>query len=285
MSKVVIKFLILLFFGFGIEFFIAFCYNFCSGEIMKPIAEKILDKKYFIFDIDGTLIDSMSMWSFIDQYILFEKFGITASQEDLKIFRDSVIYNDKNIYGDIYMIYYEELIKLFNLDVSAYRFQEMRNEILNYLSIYELDYKLGADKFLNLIAGQGKKIAVATTTTYSQYEIYENKNQNLIKKAPLKKLIDVAVLCEDVKRKKPDPEAYLLAMKKLGAKPEECIVFEDSLNGIISAKDAGVEVCAIYDDSAKNEQDIIEKIADYKVESFDELVRILEPALKGRNFE
>lgn len=252
---------------------------------MKPITEKILDKKYFIFDIDGTLIDSMSMWNLVDQHILFEKFGISASQEDIKAFRDSVIYDDKNVHGNIYMIYYEELVKLFNLDVSAQEFKAMRNELSNYISIYELDYKSGADKFLNLISEQGKKIAVATTTTYSQYDIYENKNQNLIKKAPFKKLIDVAVLCEDVKRKKPDPEAYLLAMKKLGAKPEECIVFEDSLNGVISAKDAGIEVCAIFDESAKSEQEIIEKIADYKIASFDELVKILEPALKWKNLE
>ena len=43
----------------------------------------------------------------------------------------------------------------------------------------------------------------------------------------------------------------------------------------MSAKNAGIEVCAVYDESAANEQDVIEKIADYKVESFDELIKIL----------
>lgn len=64
-------------------------------------------------------------------------------------------------------------------------------------------------------------------------------------------------------------------MQKLGAKPEECIVFEDSLNGVISAKSAGIEVCAVYDESSANEQDIIDKIADYKIETFDELIKLL----------
>ena len=57
------------------------------------------------------------------------------------------------------------------------------------------------------------------------------------------------------------------AIEKLGAKPEECIVFEDSINGVISAKEAGLEVCAVFDKTAAGEQDLIDKIADYKVYS------------------
>ena len=128
---------------------------------------------------------------------------------------------------------------------------------------------------LKLLKELGKKIGVATTTTRKQYSIYEDLNTKMIKQAPLKKLVDEAVLCEDVTRKKPDPEAYLLVMKKLGARPEECLVFEDSLNGVMAAKTAGIEVCSVYDESARSEQDIIAKIADYKVESFEEFIKIL----------
>ena len=143
------------------------------------------------------------------------------------------------------------------------------------MSVNELDYKEGAADFLNALSMLGKKIGVATTTTKKQYSIYEELNQKMIKQAPLKKLVDAAVLCEDVTRKKPDPEAYLKVMQLLGAKPNECIVFEDSLNGVMAAKTAGIEVCSVYDESAKTEQDIISKIADYKVSSFAELVKML----------
>ena len=242
---------------------------------MKKIDAKLLDKKCFIFDIDGTLVDSMGMWNLVDQKVLCDKFGIYVDQMDIKMFRDSVLYNAQNVHGDIYKIYYDELVKFFNLGVTGEEFEFFRLELSNYLSINEIDYKKGAADFLKYVSELGKKIGVATTTTRAQYNIYEEKNQKMIKAAPLKKFVDVAVLCDDVIRKKPDPEAYLLVMKKLGAKPEDCIVFEDSLNGILAAKNAGIEVCAVYDDSAKNEQEIIDKIADYKFESFEELIKIL----------
>lgn len=243
---------------------------------MKQIYSGILDKKYFIFDIDGTLVDSMGMWNLVDQKVLLDNFGINVDPMEIKMFRDSVLYNSQNVHGDIYMIYYEELIKFFNLGITVDEFRKLRHDLSNYLSVYELDFKPGAGEFLNIIKQLGKKVGIATTTMKRQYDIYENQNQRMIKKAPLKKLVDAAVLCEDVTRKKPDPEAYLFVMQKLGAKLEECIVFEDSLNGVISAKDAGIEVCAVYDDSAANEQDLIAKIADYKVESFDELIKALK---------
>lgn len=242
---------------------------------MKKIDQKMLDKKYFIFDIDGTLVDSMPMWNLVDQKVLFENFGIQVDPMDIKVFRDSVLYNSQNVHGDIYMIYYEELIKYFNLGISAEEFRMLRHDLSNYLSINELDFKPGAAEFLNILKLFGKKIGIATTTIKRQYDIYENHNQKMIKQAPLKKLVEAKVLCEDVTRKKPDPEAYLKVMQLLHAKPEECIVFEDSLNGILAAKDAGIEVCAVFDESAANEQDVIDKIADYKVESFAELIKIL----------
>ena len=64
---------------------------------MKEVNESLLDKKYFIFDIDGTLIDSMGMWTYIDQIIIQKHLGIEVSADELKIFRDSVLYNLGNI--------------------------------------------------------------------------------------------------------------------------------------------------------------------------------------------
>ena len=242
---------------------------------MKEITDKLLNKKYFIFDIDGTLVDSMPMWNLIDQKVLYDNFGIAVAGEDIKAFRDSILYDDRHVSGDIYAIYYEEFVKLFNLGITGKEFKKLRYELATYLSTYELDFKEGAAEFLNALKLIGKKIGVASTTTKKQYSIYENSNQKMIKKAPLKTMVEVLVLCEDVTRKKPDPEAYVLAMQKLGAKPEECIVFEDSLNGVMAAKTAGIEVCCVYDPSAHNEHDIIDKIADYKVDSFATLVKIL----------
>ena len=77
---------------------------------MKKITDKILDKKYFIFDIDGTLVDSMGMWNLVDQATIYNQTGQTVSVDDIKIIRDSVLYDPNNIGGDIYNLFYHKIL-------------------------------------------------------------------------------------------------------------------------------------------------------------------------------
>ena len=148
---------------------------------MKEITGKILDKKYFIFDIDGTLVDSMVMWNFIDQKVLFDNFGINVAAEDIKAFRDSILYDDRHVSGDIYAIYYEEFVKLFNLGITGKDFKRLRYNLATNLSVNELDFKDGAADFLNALSMLGKKIGVATNkthriTSFSNSQFQKGKN-------------------------------------------------------------------------------------------------------------
>ena len=247
----------------------------CEVGVVKDITIDLLKKKYFIFDIDGTLIDSMGMWSLVDQKLVYEYTGRLVEEMELKAFRDGVLYHIGNVHGNIYMIYYEELIRHYGLDLTAEEYNDRRQEMSQKISENELDYKPGAGEFLRLLKGLGKKIGVVTTTTTQQYDIYENRNEKICKQAPLKAVVDKKVLCEDVQRKKPDPEAYLKIVHLFGCKPEECLVFEDSFNGIVAAKTAGLDVVAVRDNSASNERELIDKVADYKVDSFDEMIKAL----------
>ncbi len=243
---------------------------------MKQISNEILDKKCFIFDIDGTLVDSMEMWNLVDQAAIFNSSGQMVEAEEIKALRDSVLYAQNNIEGNIYELFYAEVIKQYGLGISVEEYKRARHDYAVHISTNELDFKPGAAEFLNVVKALGKKIGIATTTTRSQLDIYSEQNQRMKAQAPLKKLADAIVACEDVKRKKPDPEAYLKVVKLLGAKKGDCIVFEDSLSGAISAKDAGLEVVVVYDESAKGEQHYLEMIADYKVDSFNEIINSLE---------
>ena len=242
---------------------------------MKKITDKILDKKYFIFDIDGTLVDSMGMWNLVDQATIFNQTGIEVPVEDIKMLRDSVLYSENNIGGDIYDIFYQEVVNTFGMNITSEQYGVLRRELADYISINELDFKPGAAEFLQILRSLGKKIGITTTTTRRQFEIYSKQNEKMVNKAPMKELASAIITCEDVERKKPDPEAYLKTVEKLGAKKKDCIVFEDSLSGAIAAKSAGLDVISVYDDSAKFEQDRLAKIVDYKIESFDELIKIL----------
>ncbi len=85
--------------------------------------------------------------------------------------------------------------------------------------------------------GSGIILGICTTAN--------ERAANAIARGMLKEINFSFVLAGDVvSRKKPDPEIYLLALEKTGFKPEECIVVEDSRNGVLAAKDAGMNIIA-----------------------------------------
>ena len=242
---------------------------------MEQITGKLLDKKYFIFDIDGTLVDSMEMWSTIDQVAILRASGEFVDTEDVKTIRDSVIYGENNLGGNIYNAFYAELIALFHLNMTVEEYKESRKELADRLSKEQVTFKPGAGEFLQILKLLGKKIGIATTTTKGQIDLYSNHNKNMSHVANLQRVADSIVTFEDVTFKKPHPEAYFKVVEQLGAKPEDCVVFEDSLPGVMAAKEAGLDVVAVFDKSAENEQEFIAQLADYQVESFDEIIKIL----------
>ena len=68
-----------------------------------------------------------------------------------------------------------------------------------------------------------------------------------------------------------NPEIYLNIMSKYNSKPEKCLVFEDSLVGAMAAKNAGIDVCIIYDEYSDGDRTEINRLADYTVSNFKEL--------------
>lgn len=243
---------------------------------MKDIKD-LLKKKYFIFDIDGTVVDSMGMWNRVDQEIIYKKTGKLVDLMEIKAFRDSVIYNLVNVKGNIYLAFYKELINHYGIDMTVEEYDRIRSQMSGYISVNKLEYKAGAGEFIKILKDMGKKIGVGTTTTSAQYDIYENQNKKMQEIASLRDLVDVKVLCEDVEKKKPDPEVYLKVVEMFGCSPEECVVFEDSLNGIMAGKLAGIDVVSVYDDSSVDEMEKIKSVADYQIDSFTDLMDCLFP--------
>jgi len=93
---------------------------------------------------------------------------------------------------------------------------------------------------LSRLKSRGYKLAVASNSVRNSVEI-------MMHKSGLDRFLDAMVSNEDVRHAKPDPEIYLMAMKLLGVKPEECLVVEDNENGIQSARAAGCQVMIVQD--------------------------------------
>ena len=76
----------------------------------------------------------------------------------------------------------------------------------------------------------------------------------------------------EVDKDKSEPDVYLLAAERLNLNPQECIVFEDIIEGVKSAKKGGFTVCGVYDDSSAKDAKEIREFADYYISSFSELL-------------
>lgn len=151
------------------------------------------------------------------------------------------------------------------IDTSLYTafLFDMRGTIVRQQEENEVITTPGLKEFLDLLKEEEKKLAVVTSSSREQLEF-------LLKFLDLDAYFDVTVARDDVKETKPSPEPYLKALELLGVGAEEAIAFEDSVTGITSAKDAGIFVVGVGEESI---DPAILEVADMHVKNF---LKILE---------
>ena len=204
--------------------------------------------------MDGTLIDSMGVWTHIDVEYLGER--NIPFPEDLhdsisgKCFHDTAIYFKER----------------FNLSESLEEIEAEWHEMSEYKYAHEVDLKPGAREFLDLIKAKGIKLGIATSNSRALTELVLN-NRNL------SKYFDYVLTGCDTFKSKPDPEVYLTAAKGLGVKPEKCLVFEDIVPGIMAGKNAGMKVCGVDDKYSKDSTDLKKEKADYFIYSYYDILK------------
>lgn len=206
-----------------------------------------------IFDLDGTLLDSMWVWKQIDHDFLLKR-GIAVP--------------------DDYMLAVAHLGAYQTAIYTAERFglPETPEQMIDEWVEMAVDYytnkvklKKSAYEYLEMLYNKGVKLAVATANDESLY-------LPALKHTGIEKFFSAVVNVNDVERKKGFPDIYWLACEKMGVKPEESAVYEDIYMGICGAKDGGFIAVGVYDEtSAPDEQKIREK-ADRYIYDFEELL-------------
>lgn len=132
----------------------------------------------------------------------------------------------------------ENIIKNLKLNVKVNDFYKKRTEIFLKLVKKELKLMDGLMYSLKLFKKNNYRIGLASSGTKEYIDIVLNKFN-------LHSYFDVIISGDDVKKGKPDPEVYLVAVKKLGLNPRECVALEDATTGIESAKNAGCKCIAV----------------------------------------
>lgn len=230
------------------------------------------NKKVIIFDMDGTLIDSVGIWNQVDIALLSRICpDVDVSAQDTQLLRDHAL-RDFSKSHNPYLDYCEMLGKMYCSDLRAEDIYALRYEIaLEYLRNV-VDYKENADCFVRKLKSEGYTLVIASTTKRANIEIYRTLNTNIRSKANIDDYFTAVYTREDVTEIKPHPEVYLRVLYDLNVSANECIVFEDSLVGIEASKAAGITTVAVYDSHSDKERDIINNICDYHIASYSEVM-------------
>ena len=211
-----------------------------------------------LFDMDGTLYDTESTSIFA--------WAVAGREYGLSIPRRFMVECIGLPTRDIEKKFYSELSR--DIDYREFRARKLKvmSDIIESAGV---DFKPGVHEVLACIKKLGLLSAVVTSTTTSR-ALYNLEAGGILKS------FDTVVSGDMVKKGKPAPDCYILAAKKLGLKTSECLVAEDSRNGILAASAAGC-VSVLIPDILEPDSDML-AAADYVKKDLTELAELLEGA-------
>ena len=206
-----------------------------------------------IFDMDGTLLDSMPMWQGLGTGLL-RHFGVEPAPDLLERLKPMTLRQG--------VVYCRET---YHLDASEEELMAMLERRVDDFYHSEVQAKPGVQKFLSLLKMEGVWMYVATATD-------RHLAQAALRHAGIDGYFRGIVTSADVARgKEESPEIYERAMRRLQSNKKDTVIFEDALHAIRTAKAAGFRVAAVYDASAQADEAEIRGLADYYIRSFDEM--------------
>lgn len=213
----------------------------------------ILDnKKAVIFDLDGSLVDSMWIWKQIDIDYL-GRFGHSLPdtlQEELegKSFRETAIY----------------IKERFQIEDTIEKMMDDWNKMAWDKYMLEVPLKDGADRFLAECRKRGILLGIASSNSRELVE-------NVLSALNIRDYFSFIMTGSEAERGKPAPDIYLEVAKKLNVNPKDCLVFEDIPAGIMAGKGAGMTVYAVDDIYSAHQEEKKRKLADGYIKSYHEL--------------
>lgn len=208
-----------------------------------------------IFDMDGVLIDSEPLWKAAEIKV-FETIGI----DFIKVGGEKTV----GLRIDEVIDYWYEKYPWEN-KTKAQVVDEIMLEMVNGIQANGEPMK-GVFEILEFFKSKGMKIGLAS----SSYQVLIDTS---LEKLGIAHYFDVTLSAQNCAYGKPHPEVYIETAKLLKSEPQNCLVIEDSLNGVIAGKAAKMNVVAVPDGTHTVTEQL--KVADLRVDNLKELVKVL----------
>ncbi|MBQ1257237.1 MAG: HAD family phosphatase [Clostridia bacterium] len=202
-----------------------------------------------LFDMDGTLLDSMGVWADVDR-AFFASRGMAVPEDYAHSisglsFRQTAVYTKER----------------FNLPESVDEILHEWNEMCEKEYVNHVPLKEGAKEYLYKLKAMGVKLAVATA-------LPERLFKPALERNGVYDLFDAYASTDEAGERKSTGKVYLLAAERLGVHPSECCVFEDITDGIVGAKAAGMKAVLVKDKANEKSRKESMHIADAYLEAY-----------------
>ena len=217
----------------------------------------MLDKiEAVLFDLDGTLADSMWIWEEIDKQYLKEM--KLPMPEDLQKFQDEMEgmgFTDTAVFFKNY----------FQIPDSIEEIMAKWVSMAEYKYSHEIPLKKGAKEFLALLKEKNIKVGICSSNNIELI-------RGFLRAHGIEEYFSAITTCCDVPKSKPAPDVYLATAEKLQTKPEHCLVFEDVPMGILAGKNAGMKVCTIEDAFSQKQIEKKKELADFYIRDYFQIL-------------
>ena len=215
--------------------------------------------KAIIFDMDGVIVDSEPLHDEARR-ITCEKYRIKCPPRET---------GHNNFRGKPVSEIFKYIVREYNKndDISVDELADYKTKIFLEIASEKLQPIPGVLEFIKKCRDKYNKLALTTSAR-------EEVKKLVFEKFDLSDYFDAIVTREEIKNGKPHPEPFLKTVSKIGVPAEDCLVIEDSYNGIISASKAGCVTMGIT--TYFNKEKLKDAGADYVVDSFIELSKLLE---------
>ena len=211
--------------------------------------------KTFLFDFDGTLVDSMPTYVSVMLKILDEN-GISYADDLIKTI--TPLGTEKTA---------EYFVETLNVPLS----KEKLIERMGMYAIYEYENNIVTKKnvteVLRKLRARGDDLNVLTASPHITLD-------PCLKRNGIFDLFTNIWSCDDFNTTKADPDIYVRVAEKLGKPINEIIFLDDNYNADACAKSAGMIVCGVYDESSREFVDDIKRVTDYYIYDFEELLKL-----------
>lgn len=203
-----------------------------------------MNKQYAIFDMDGTLVDSMGYWKHLAEEYLNLKGICHIPAAILEQIKPMTMTESAALFSCA-----------FELDGSADDIAAEMNALMDAHYCNDIPLKEGVLDYLKRLKDSGINMCVASATAVPLMEV-------CLTRLGIRDYFSFLLSCEMVGAGKRDPAIYFEAAKMLKAVPEEIAVYEDALYAARTAKEAGFYVIGVFDDSAEENFEELKKVSD-----------------------